>query len=128
MFVGLMDGGLDLDFFVFTNLFYKKGLLTKEEFELIERFYIFVRTQQRPPEVIIHLKSNDGSKRWMTRSRISIAQPEDDELSKELLDIWMCKLLDDHKTTIITLDYRDDSDLEFERMMECVIGEIKCCL
>src|SRR5262249_25270200 len=32
--IGLIDGGLDLDYYGFTRLFYKRGLLSDPEFDL----------------------------------------------------------------------------------------------
>src|SRR6266508_188647 len=41
--IGLIDGGLDLDFHGFTRLFHRRGLLTDPEFDLCRRVYHFIR-------------------------------------------------------------------------------------
>jgi deoxyadenosine/deoxycytidine kinase len=52
---GVIDGGLDQDFFVFTKLFYQKGYLSEEEYRLCERLHAFLRRILAPPELIIWL-------------------------------------------------------------------------
>jgi deoxyadenosine/deoxycytidine kinase len=86
-----MDGGLDLDFHGFTRLFYARGWLTDEEFNLCSRFYIHARTLLPPPELIIALKASPQtiSERLATRNRINIASSEDTELFNSLLDEWL---------------------------------------
>src|SRR5512141_670885 len=37
--VGLMDGGLDLDYHGFSRLFHQRGLLTEDEYALCGRLY-----------------------------------------------------------------------------------------
>src|SRR4029078_1238618 len=52
--IGLIDGGLDLDFYGFTQLFHRRGLLTDPEFELCRKMYEFIRQTLPGPELIIH--------------------------------------------------------------------------
>jgi len=54
---GLQDGGLEMDFFVFTRLFQHKGLLSAQEFQLCERLYSQIRSAQPPPEGILCLRA-----------------------------------------------------------------------
>lgn len=53
--VGLQDGGLDMDFYVFTRLFWQKGYLSSDEYDLCQRLYQFIRQLLRPPDLIIRL-------------------------------------------------------------------------
>lgn len=53
--VGLVDGGLDEDFFVFSRHFHALGYLTAAEQALCERFYRYVRLVQPPPDLFIYL-------------------------------------------------------------------------
>src|SRR5689334_17302501 len=53
--IGLIDGGLDLDFYGFTHLFHKRGLLTDPEFELCRQMYKFIRQSLPGPELIVRL-------------------------------------------------------------------------
>src|SRR5215211_6162831 len=39
--IGLLDGGLDLDFYGFTRLFHSRGLLSDPEYDLCRRVYVF---------------------------------------------------------------------------------------
>jgi len=47
---GIQDGGLEMDLFVFTRLFHRKGLLSAEEYGLCERLVNQIRSSQPPPE------------------------------------------------------------------------------
>src|SRR5215208_5238720 len=49
--IGLIDGGLDLDFHGFTRLFHSRCLLTDPEFDLCRRVYGFLRETLPPPEL-----------------------------------------------------------------------------
>jgi deoxyadenosine/deoxycytidine kinase len=53
--IGLVDGGLDEDFFVFSRHFHALGYLSAAEQMLCERFYRYVRTLQPPPDLFIYL-------------------------------------------------------------------------
>lgn len=53
--VGLIDGGLDLDFHGFTRLFHRRGYLTDAEFALCERLYRALRALLSPPDLILYL-------------------------------------------------------------------------
>ncbi|HHW86872.1 MAG TPA: deoxynucleoside kinase [Chloroflexi bacterium] len=53
--VGLVDGGLDEDFFVFSRHFHALGYLSTNEQALCERFYRYVRSVQPPPDLFIYL-------------------------------------------------------------------------
>ena len=47
--IGLMDGGLDLDFHGFTRLFHSAGLLSDPEYDLCRRLYAFIRDLPAEP-------------------------------------------------------------------------------
>src|SRR5512137_689312 len=53
--IGLMDGGLDLDFHGFTRLFLNRNLLNQNEFDLCQHFYTLTRELLPLPELIIRL-------------------------------------------------------------------------
>ncbi|MCA9980532.1 MAG: deoxynucleoside kinase [Anaerolineales bacterium] len=52
---GLVDGGLDMDFWGFAHLFHHKGILSAAEFLLCQRFYHAVRALTPPPDLLIFL-------------------------------------------------------------------------
>jgi deoxyadenosine/deoxycytidine kinase len=51
----IQDGGLDLDFFVFTRLFHDRGYLDEKEFRLCERLYRTLRKVIPAPDLVICL-------------------------------------------------------------------------
>ena len=59
--IGLIDGGLDLDFYGFTRLFHSRGLLTDPEFDLCRRIYEFIRQELPRPELTIRLSAEEST-------------------------------------------------------------------
>ena len=51
--VGVMDGGLDQDYHVFTQLFHQAGKLGDREYEICRRMYGLLREVLPPPDVIV---------------------------------------------------------------------------
>jgi deoxyadenosine/deoxycytidine kinase len=89
--IGLMDGGLDLDFHGFTRLFNSRGMLTQAEFDLCRRVYQFLRETLAPPELFVHLCADAGTiaNRLSRRDRINIARAEDTALFNSFLEEWL---------------------------------------
>lgn len=89
--IGLLDGGLDLDFHGFTRLFLSRNLLSQNEFDLCRRFYFLVRDLLPQPELIVRLKADEGTvaDRLSGRNRINIARVEDTALFNSFLDEWL---------------------------------------
>ena len=89
--IGLVDGGLDLDFHGFTHLFHALGLLSDPEFDLCRRFYELTRQLLPPPDLIIHLIAEEEiiQKRLAKRERINIASANDTALFNSFLDEWL---------------------------------------
>ena len=85
--IGLMDGGLDLDFHGFTRLFHSRGLLTEPEFDLCRRLYGFLRETLPPPELYVQLCANEATvaNRLSTRDRINVARAEDTAIFNSFL-------------------------------------------
>ena len=92
--VGLVDGGLDLDFHGFTRLFHARGLLDDPEFDLCRRFYELTRQLLPPPDLIIHLIANEAiiRQRLASRERINIASAHDTALFNSFLEEWLKKI------------------------------------
>jgi deoxyadenosine/deoxycytidine kinase len=89
---GLQDGGLEMDFFVFTRLFQRKGLLSALEFQLCERLYAQVRSAQPPPEGILWLTAPREvvMERFTRRGRkLEIATRDDLQASETFLNEWL---------------------------------------
>ncbi len=92
---GLQDGGLEMDFFVFTRLFFRKGLLSTQEYQLCERLVTQIRSSQPPPEGILWLKAplEVVVERFTRRGRVlEIATRDDLQASEALLEEWLERL------------------------------------
>jgi deoxyadenosine/deoxycytidine kinase len=89
--IGLVDGGLDLDFHGFTRLFHARELLTDAEFDLCRRFYIWTRQFLPPPDQVIALSASEEivSRRLAHRDRINIASGEDAWLLTQFISEWL---------------------------------------
>ena len=73
--IGLIDGGLDLDFHGFTRLFLSRNLLSASEYDLCRRLYTFIRETLPLPELIVRLDADieTVASRLSTRA---LASPE----------------------------------------------------
>jgi deoxyadenosine/deoxycytidine kinase len=89
--IGLLDGGLDLDFHGFTRLFHARGLLTDAEFDLCRRLYTLTRQLLPPPDLVVHLTASGEiiRQRLASRNRINIASAEDAALLNSFLEEWL---------------------------------------
>jgi deoxyadenosine/deoxycytidine kinase len=105
--IGMMDGGLEMDFHVFTRLFYIRKYLSLEEYHLCQRLYEFFRTQLPAPDLIIHLFASPGiiQKRLGFRTRMNIAERNDIALIDQLLYEYVSTLTPDK---LFTLDVSEN--------------------
>ncbi|HEY9151674.1 MAG TPA: deoxynucleoside kinase [Anaerolineales bacterium] len=89
--IGLMDGGLDLDYHGFARLFHARGWLSDSEFDLCRRFYELTRNLLPLPDLIIHLTAREEiiRARLASRQRINIASAEDTTLFNQFLGEWL---------------------------------------
>jgi deoxyadenosine/deoxycytidine kinase len=89
--IGLIDGGLDLDYHGFARLFHIRGLLTDPEFDLCRRLYETLRGLMPLPELIVRLRADEitVANRLSARDRINIASVEDTALFESFLDEWL---------------------------------------
>jgi deoxyadenosine/deoxycytidine kinase len=55
--VGVQDGGLDQDFFLYSRLFHHKGFLDDREFSLCQRTYQALRAGLPAPDLIVWLRA-----------------------------------------------------------------------
>ena len=92
--IGLMDGGLDLDYHGFARLFHARGWLSDSEFDLCRRFYELTRQLLPLPDLIIHLTASEEiiRARLALRQRINIASAEDTALFNRFLDEWLATI------------------------------------
>jgi len=95
--IGLMDGGLDLDFHGFTRLFHRRGLLTDPEYDLCRRFYLHAREFLPAPEFVVALNAplEVVARRLALRNRINIASAQDAGLMNRFIAEWLESLSSD---------------------------------
>ena len=89
---GLQDGGLEMDFFVFTRLFHRKGLLSTQEYRLCERLFSQIRSAQPAPDGILWLRAplEVVVERFTRRGRLlEIATRDDLQATEALLEDWL---------------------------------------
>ena len=117
--IGLIDGGLDLDFYGFTRLFHYRNLLSDSEFDLCRRMYNFIREIMPPPELLVRLNADleTVASRLSTRDRINIASAEDTALFKSFLDAWLAEI---PSNQIIELDVSNES-LDYNRSVNMIL-------
>jgi deoxyadenosine/deoxycytidine kinase len=120
--IGLMDGGLDLDFHGFTRLFHSRGMLTGPELDLCRRVYQVIRDSLPGPELILRLCADEETiaRRLSARDRINIARAEDTALFNSFLDEWLAPIPPNQVLQVDvsgeTLEYAHSVDLVLQRM------------
>jgi deoxyadenosine/deoxycytidine kinase len=121
--IGLIDGGLDLDFHGFTRLFHRRGLLTDPEFDICRRMYSFLREALPPPELIVRLCADETTvaSRLSRRDRINIASAEDTALFNSFLDEWLASIPTDQ---VLELDVSRET-VEYEQSVKNVLDGIR---
>ena len=120
--IGLMDGGLDLDFHGFTRLFHSRGLLTGAEFDLCRRVYDFLREALPGPERIIRLCADEQAVagRLSRRDRINIARAEDTVLFNSYLEEWLASIPPEQ---VLQIDVSYET-LEYEHTVEIILKSL----
>ena len=118
--MGLMDGGLDLDFHGFTRLFHHRGLLTESEFDLCRRLYYVLREGLPPPQLFVRLCADQETivRRLSTRDRINVVSAEDTALFNSFLDEWLASL---PSKQVLELDVSGET-LDYERSVEMILN------
>jgi deoxyadenosine/deoxycytidine kinase len=106
--VGLIDGGLDLDFYGFTRLFHHRGYLGAAEFALCARLYRELRALLGPPDLILYLTAPLPvvEARHAGRGRaLEIAQRADLALMEQFVGEWVAAVTD---APVVAIDATDD--------------------
>ncbi len=117
---GLMDGGLDLDFYGFTRLFHSRGLLADPEYDLCRRVYTVIREALPPPELIVRLCADETTvaNRLSTRDRINIASAADTALFNSYLDEWLTSIPSER---LLELNVSHET-MEYETSVAAILG------
>ena len=120
--IGLMDGGLDLDFHGFTRLFLSRNLLTEPEFDLCRRVYALIRESLPGPELIVRLCANEitVADRLSGRKRINIASAEDTALFNSFLDEWLVSVPSHQK---LDLDVTNES-IDYSHSVATILNKL----
>ena len=120
--IGLIDGGLDLDYHGFARLFHARGLLTDLEFNLCRQLYETLRDLIPAPELIVRLQADEGTVagRLSERERINIASAEDFAQFESFIDDWLTTLDPIH---ILEVDVTEN-DPKYTRLTPLVLSEI----
>ena len=121
--IGLMDGGLDLDFHGFTRLFLSRNLISQDEFDLCRRFYLLVREFLPEPELIVRLNADKEtvSGRLSERKRVNIASVDDTFMFTSFMDEWLAAIPSDQ---ILELDVTKES-LDYTQSVNAILDTIK---
>jgi deoxyadenosine/deoxycytidine kinase len=120
--IGLMDGGLDLDFYGFTRLFLSRNLLTEPEYDLCRRVYRLIRESLPEPELIVRLCADESTvtDRLAKRNRINIASAEDTHLFNSYLDEWLASVPSDQ---VLQLDVSEEG-IEYEESVKRILEHL----
>ena len=120
--MGLIDGGLDLDYHGFARLFHYRGLLGDLEFDLCTRLYKILRELMPSPELIVRLRSDEQTVagRLSARDRINIATAEDFALFESFTDDW---LVTQNPNYTLEVDVTED-DPQFVRLVPSLLSAI----
>lgn len=121
---GVLDGGLDQDFYVFTRHFFNRGYLMQDEFQLCESLYRFFRLFLPPPDLIIRLVAplEVVAERYARRSRrLEIAKIDDLMELEHLLDHWLSTA---SRSPILTVDASLD-DPDYTRPLQEVLSVVQ---
>jgi len=108
---GVVDGGLELDFHLFTCLFHQRGLMSDLEYQFCGRQYQFYRSLLPPPDWMIHLDAplEVVQHRFIDRSReTEISQINDLEEQDRIVKSWLSGC-DQSKLTIIDVSTENSS-------------------
>ena len=121
--IGLMDGGLDLDFHGFTRLFLHRNLLSQNEYDLCRRFYLFTREHLPLPELIVRLDADDETvtDRLSGRKRINIANVKDTILFNSFMDEWLASVPFDH---LLKMDITNES-MDYKQSTGIILDTIR---
>ena len=120
--IGLIDGGLDLDFHGFTRLFLSCNLLSDSEFDLCRRLYNLIRESLPPPELIIRLNADveTVASRLSTRDRVNIANAEDTALFNSFLDEWLAPI---PSAQVLVLDVTNES-MNYQQSIATILKKL----
>ena len=116
---GIEDGGLELDFHVYTKLFHQKGFLSHDAYALCERLYYFIREFLPAPELFIYLQASISDLKMRFEKRgdvLRLAQIEDMETIENLLSEWLGSM---PQEKLVIID-SESAERDFSRCMQAI--------
>ena len=121
--VGLLDGGLDLDFHGFASLFRARGWLSDPEYELCGRFYELARAWLAAPELIVRLSASEETirVRLSSRTRVNIASAEDTALFNQFIEEWLITVPPER---VVRLEVSHEP-IEFPESVPVILARLK---
>ncbi len=123
--IGIQDGGLELDFYIFSRLFLENGYLTQAEFDLVGRLYALLRAILPPPDCVIKLNlplEVLAQRRNERRRDLDITVNPDLARVDRLLQEWFDE--NPPSSPVLEVDYRED-DFMFSRSIAQVLDFIQ---
>jgi deoxyadenosine/deoxycytidine kinase len=116
------DGGLDQDFYIFTRLFYEKGLYTPAEFGVCQRLYAAFRQALPTPDQVIRLVAPMAlmvQRRTLRNRELDITADEDLPRIETLLAEFEQTMKG--KAPVLRLDFSGDAaGIDFEAIHQAV--------
>ena len=119
---GIVDGGLEQDFYIFTRLFHRKGYLDDREYALCERLYRPLRQSLPPPDLLIRLTAPLDvliQRRALRTRALDIVTDADLPAIEDLMDMWM----KDNTVPTITFDTSQD-DPNYSRTIQPLLTRL----
>jgi len=123
--IGIQDGGLDLDYQIFSRLFLANNYLSEPEFALVTRFYGLLRTILPPPDCMIKLNIPQAvltERRNARRRRLDITINSDLVRIEGLIGEWFGK--NPPSSPVMEVDFQKD-DVSFSRSIEGIMEFIR---
>jgi len=123
--IGIQDGGLDLDFHIFSRLFLENKYLSEPEFALVARFYALLRSILSPPDCIIKLNiplAVLAERRNTRRRSLDITVNSDLGKIEALIREWFGK--NPPSSPILEVDFQKD-DVSFSHSIKGILEFIR---
>jgi len=120
---GILDGGMEQDFYIYTRHFFNLGYLNQAEFELCEGLVGKIRQLLPPPELVIYLDAplEKITERYARRGRLlEIARQSDLSELQVLLDGWLAQWTG----KVIHVDASRD-DAEYSAVLPGLLAQIR---
>jgi len=120
----VVDGGLELDYQVFTRYFHARGDLDEAGFQLCTRLYRLVRETLPPPDLIVWLRLpvETAAQRLLRRGRaVEVAKVEDLQALEGCLQAWLAGC---DESRLVQVDASPD-DPSFSAQLAEVVERIR---